>query len=80
MIGWKYSLEKLVEKNPDILICSKLYNSKKGIEAAVGYKDLLAVKSDKLLEIDENIIVRQGPRLADGLEAIAKLVHPNLFK
>ena len=80
VIGWKYSLEKLVEKNPDILICSKLYDSKKGIEATVGYKDLLAVKSDKLLEIDENIIVRQGPRLADGLQAIAKLVHPKLFK
>jgi len=80
IIGWKYSLEKLVEKNPDVLICSKLYDSKEGIETAVGYKDLLAVKSGKLFEIDENIIVRQGPRLADGLEAIAKLVHPELFK
>jgi len=80
VIGWKYSLEKLVEKNPDVLICSKLYASKKGIEGAIGYKDLKAVKGGKLLEIDENIIVRQGPRLADGLEAIAKLVHPELFK
>ncbi|WP_291635563.1 ABC transporter substrate-binding protein [Clostridium sp.] len=79
-IGWKYSVEKLVEKNPDILICSKLYDSKKGIEATNGYKDLKAVKSGKLLEVDENIIVRQGPRLADGLEAIAKLIHPELFK
>ncbi len=23
--GWKYSLERLVEKDPDILICSRLY-------------------------------------------------------
>lgn len=80
VIGWKYSVEKLVEKNPDVLICSKLYDSKKGIEATNGYKDLKAVKSGKLLEVDENIIVRQGPRLADGLEAIAKLIHPELFK
>jgi len=80
VIGWKYSLEKLVEKNPDVLICSKLYDSKKSIEATNGYKDLKAVKSGKLLEVDENIIVRQGPRLADGLEAVAKLVHPELFK
>ncbi len=80
VIGWKYSLEKLVEKNPDVLICSRLYDSKKGIEVTNGYKDLKAVKSGKLLEVNENIIVRQGPRLADGLEAIAKLVHPELFK
>ncbi|MBU3113472.1 ABC transporter substrate-binding protein [Clostridium lacusfryxellense] len=80
VVGWKYSIEKLLDKNPDILICSKLYNSKKGIEVTNGYKELTAVKSGKLLEVDENIIVRQGPRLADGLEEMAKLIHPELFK
>ena len=80
VVGWEYSIEKLIEKNPDLIICSKLYDSKKGIEATNGYKDLTAVKSGKLLEIDENIIVRQGPRLADGLEDMAKLIHPELFK
>ena len=79
MVG-NHSIEKLIEKNPDLIICSKLYDSKKGIEATNGYKDLTAVKSGKLLEIDENIIVRQGPRLADGLEDMAKLIHPELFK
>jgi len=80
VVGWKYSIEKLVEKNPDILICSKDYGSKKGIEATTGYKDLKAVKGKKLLEMDQNIVDRQGPRLADGLEALAKLIHPELFK
>ena len=79
-VGWKYSVEKLVEKDPDVLICSKFFDSKKGIEATAGYKDLKAVKNGKLLEVDDNTIVRQGPRLAEGLEAIAKLIHPELFK
>ncbi|GCD11974.1 ABC transporter substrate-binding protein [Clostridium tagluense] len=79
-IGWKYSVEKLVEKNPDILICSKFFDTKKGIEATNGYKDLKAVKNGKLSGIDDNTIVRQGPRLAEGLEAMAKLIHPELFK
>lgn len=78
--GWKYSIEKLVDKNPDILVCSEFYDSKKGIEATAGYKDLKAVKEGKLLEIDDNLITRQGPRLADGLEEMAKLIHPELFK
>lgn len=78
--GWKYSLEKLVEKNPDILVCSKNFETKKGIEGANGYKDLKAVKGGKLLEIDENLLNRQGPRLAEGLETLARLIHPEVFK
>ncbi|NMM65153.1 ABC transporter substrate-binding protein [Clostridium sp. P21] len=77
---WKYSIEKLVEKNPDILICSNKFNSKNGIKNEQGYKDLDAVKKNKLFEIDEDIINRQGPRLADGLEAMAKIIHPEAFK
>lgn len=76
---WKYSIEKLVEKNPDILICPKSDGSKKGIEATNGYKDLKAVKEGKLVEIDKNIISKQGPRVADGLLELAKIIHPELF-
>lgn len=78
--GWKYSLEKIVEHNPDIMICPVYFDSKKGIEAANGYKDLDSVKNGKLFEIDNNMLDRQGPRLADGLEALAKIIHPELFK
>lgn len=78
--GWKYSLEKLIEKNPDIIICSNKFNSKNEIKVQEGYKDLDAVKKNKLFEIDEDIINRQGPRLADGLEALAKILHPDAFK
>jgi iron complex transport system substrate-binding protein len=77
---WKYSLEKLIEKNPDILICSKFYDTKKGLMEAAGYKDLKAVKSGKLIEIDENFISRQGPRIGEGLYKLAKIIHPELFK
>ncbi|QXM07381.1 ABC transporter substrate-binding protein [Crassaminicella indica] len=78
--GWKYSLEKLIEKDPDILICSKYYDAKKGIMNTNGYKDLTAVKEGRLFEIDNNLLDRQGPRLADGLYELAKIIHPELFK
>lgn len=77
--GWQYSLEKVVEQNPNIIICSKYYDAKKGIEEAQGYKDLSAVKEGRLLEIDNNLLDRQGPRVAEGLEELAKLIHPELF-
>ena len=78
--GWAYSLEKLVEQNPDILICSKHFDSKAGIELANGYKELSAVKEGRLYEIDNDLLDRPGTRLADGLEELARLIHPNVFK
>ncbi|QEK13353.1 ABC transporter substrate-binding protein [Crassaminicella thermophila] len=78
--GWKYSLERLIEKDPDILICSKYYDTKKRLMNTNGYKDLTAVKKGKVFEIDNNLLERQGPRLADGLEELAKIIHPELFK
>lgn len=77
---WKYSLERLIEKNPDIMICPSVGGYKQGLETTNGYKDLDAVKNKKLYEIDENIITRQGPRLADGLYELAKIIHPDAFK
>jgi iron complex transport system substrate-binding protein len=78
--GWEYSLEKIIEKKPEIIICSKYYNSKQGIESTNGYKDLDAVKNGKLYEIDNNLLDRQGPRLADGLTELARIIHPEAFE
>lgn len=79
-VGWSYSLEKLAEKNPEIMICSKYYDSKHGIENANGYKDLEAVKKGKLYEIDSNLLDRQGPRIAEGLTELAGIIHSEVFK
>ncbi len=78
--GWAYSLEKLTEKNPELIICSKYYNSKQGIENTNGYKELEAVRAGRLYEIDSNLLDRQGPRLAQGLEELARIIHPEVFK
>ncbi len=77
---WKYSLERLIEKNPEIMICPSVGGYKQGLETTNGYKDLDAVKNKKLYEIDENLINRQGVRLADGLVELAKIIHPEAFK
>lgn len=77
--GWSFSLEQIVDLDPDILVCSKFWNTKNSIMAANGYKDLRAVKSNNLFEIDNNMLDRQGPRLAEGLYTLAKILHPDAF-
>lgn len=78
-ISWSYSLEQLVDKDPEILICSKSYDLKKQIETLDGYKDLTAVKEGNLFEVDENLFFRQGPRLVDGLATLIEVFHPGVL-
>lgn len=75
---WAYSIEKLIEKDPDILIVS--IGTKEIIEDLEGYKELTAVKEGRVYEVDENIFLRQGPRIAEGLQVLAKIFHPDVFE
>lgn len=78
--GWSYSLEKIVEHDPEMVIVSKYYETKAGLIEANGYKDLSAVKAGNVFEIDSNMIDRQGPRIAEGFKALAEIIHPDAFK
>jgi iron complex transport system substrate-binding protein len=78
--GWNYSFEKIVENKPEIIVLSDKFDTKKGFISSERYKDLPAVKASKVYEIDDNMLSRQGPRQADGLEALAKILHPEAFK
>ena len=77
--GWSFSLEQIVDSDPDILVCSKFWDTKSSIENTNGYNDLRAVKSGNLFTIDNNMLDRQGPRLAEGLKALAEILHPDAF-
>lgn len=77
--GWSYSKEALIEKDPQLIICSDKWDTKQGFISSPGYKDLTAVKEDKVFEIDDNLVTRQGPRLVDGLLELAKILHPEVF-
>ena len=80
------SSEAIIEKNPDVMFFPDMYmgraNFYETIEAVKdrpGWDTITAVKNDALYEINADIISRSGPRLVDALEAIAKMVHPEIF-
>lgn len=78
--GWQYSAERLLEKDPDIIICSKYHNTKQGFMKTSPYTQLTAVKQGRVFEIDNNLIDRQGPRIGEGLMALARIIHPEAFE
>lgn len=78
--GWKFSIEKLIEADPDVVIAESAPSTMQGLEEANGYKDLTAIKNGNLYGVDKDIVSRMGPRLADGLLQIAKAIHPEVFE
>ncbi len=76
------SLEQIVVSNPSIILLgdSMWGMTAEAVVARPGWETIEAVKSKQIFPIDDNLISRPGPRLVDGLEQLAKLLHPDLFK
>ena len=80
------SSEAIIEKNPDVLVFPDMYMGRanfyetlEAVEGRPGWDLISAVQNDAIYEINADIISRSGPRLVDALEAIAKMVHPEIF-
>jgi len=77
--GWNYSLERLVQKNPDIIICSKRSYIKDRLKITPVYNELKAVVNNNVYEIDANIIERIGPRNIEAIKLMSKIFHPDII-
>ncbi|MBN8581761.1 MAG: cobalamin-binding protein [Anaerolineae bacterium] len=76
------SLEQIVVANPSIILLGDAMwgVTTESVLARPGWETIEAVKSNQIFPIDDNLISRPGPRLVDGLEALAKILHPGLFE
>ena len=77
----RYSDEAALAAKPDAIILPSggamaTANSK----AAPALKNSPAVLNNRIFKIDENHLQRPGPRLVDGLEEMARALHPEVFK
>ena len=75
-------LEALLSKDPDlILLGDAMWGvTPESVAERPGWGALTAVKEGHVFPFDDNLIVRFGPRQVDGLEALAKILHPEIFK
>ena len=76
------SLEQIVVENPSIIILgdSMWGVTPESVLERAGWESIEAVNANQIFPIDDNLISRPGPRLVDGLEALAKILHPDLFE
>lgn len=76
------SLEELIVRQPDLILLGDATwggVTAEDVAARAGWDALQAVKEGRIFPFDDNLVSRPGPRLVDGLEAMARLLHPQLF-
>jgi iron complex transport system substrate-binding protein len=80
------SSEAVIEKDPDIMIFPDKYMGREHFSETLedvnnrpGWELISAVQNGAIYEIESDIISRAGPRLADALEILAKMIHPEIF-
>jgi len=74
--------EEVIARNPDIIISlygAMHYAPLENIKNRPGWAGISAVVNGAVYLLDENLFVRPGPRIIDGLETLAKILHPELF-
>ncbi len=85
---FKLEWEEVVERRPDIIVMMPCgFDVKRGLEDVPilaqreGWKDLPAVRNDRVYVVDASAYTsRSGPRLVTGLEIMAEMIHPELFR
>jgi iron complex transport system substrate-binding protein len=77
------SVENLISKNPEIILLGDYVwggVQPEDVAARPGWEVIAAVEEQQVYPFDDNLVSRPGPRLVDGLEELARLLHPEVFE
>jgi len=79
--GWDtISIEEIIARDPDMIILGDYpWVSPEDVMAREGWDALSAVQSGAIYGLDVDLVSRPGPRIFDGLEEVARIVHPEVF-
>ena len=76
----QFSTEVLLKDDPQVYIADSGSMSKPGdLSKRPGFSGLAAVKDGKVYVIEDSYIARPGPRLAEGLQQLAQMIHPEAY-
>lgn len=73
----EWSVDRLVQEDPDVyLVSSESGQSVQAVGERPGFGELSSVQEDNVILIDSDLVSRPGPRVVDGLQALAEALHP----
>jgi iron complex transport system substrate-binding protein len=77
----KYSLEQVLRLAPEVILITSMERgvlAEKKKDRWRQWGQIPAVKQGRIYILDSDLLDRPSPRLVDGLEALAKAIHPEL--
>lgn len=81
-----YSLERIVEKNPDVIIAASVGGppgtpkTSELLKSVPALASLKAVRENRVYEVDVTVYIQAaGPRLSQILDELPKLLYPDVF-
>lgn len=75
--------EYIIAKDPEIIIYTvgvMTTATAEDIRTRPAWDQIDAVRNNRIYSVDDNLISIYGPRIVDGLEALAKIIHPEIFQ
>jgi iron complex transport system substrate-binding protein len=79
----RYSMEEILRRSPEVIVISSM-NPRGDYEKVrrewARWPMLPAVRDRRVHVIDSDLLDRPAPRIVDGLEELARLLHPERFK
>jgi iron complex transport system substrate-binding protein len=78
----RFSIEAAVARAPDVILLAS-HGSGAGPVAREKWERLTslpAVRAGRIHSVNGNLLHRYGPRLVDGLEQLARAIHPEAFR
>ena len=76
------SIEEVIQRNPDVIMGPDTHGealTADQIAARPGWETIKAVQEGRIYVFNGDITSRAGPRIVDGLEMIARALHPDRF-
>jgi iron complex transport system substrate-binding protein len=73
------AVERLVEQDPEIIVLGDAQWGvcPEDVGARPGWGSITAVQQGEIRPVNDTIVTRPGPRLAEGLAALALAIHPD---
>lgn len=79
----RFSKEQVIRMRPEVMIITSMARQAVFEQVRSDWQqwpELPAVKNDRIFLVESNVMDRPTPRLVDGLELMARLIHPDRFK
>ena len=75
------SQEEVLIRDPDLILLgdSVFGMTPEQVTARPGWDRLKAARNGTILPFNDDLVSRPGPRLVEGLEALAQAIHPELY-